>query len=172
MSDPKINLMQAKQYDTDAFRKELTDLFHVCRIMKENMPASGTHNSDPWDFVEAALNKAKKPAFIKHGVYYFNVRCNEHHPDMDAHFQPFLDPLLLGDSVGLSISRSSSSSVVDHNDDTEEDGFGGLDNSSLSSAGGGCSCHNRDSTARKRLASKSVASNYDSECCQHEKEET
>ena len=78
MSDPKINLMQAKQYDTDAFCKKLT--------------ASGTHDSDPWNFVEAAMNKANKPALIKHGVYYFYVRCNEH-PDMDAHFQPFLEIL-------------------------------------------------------------------------------
>ena len=157
MSDPEINLMQTKQYDTDAFRKKLTDLFHVRRIMKENMTASGTHDSDPWNFVEAAMNKAKKPALTKLGVYYFYVRCNEH-PDMDAHFQPFLDPMLLGDTVGLSISRSSSSSVVDHYHDVEEDGFGGLDTSSLSSAGGGRSCHDGDGTVRKRLTSESVAS--------------
>ncbi len=68
------------------------------------------------------MNKAKKPAFIKLGVYYLYVRCNEH-PNMDAHFQPFLDPMLLGDTVGLSISRSSSSSVVDHDNDAEEDGL-------------------------------------------------
>jgi hypothetical protein len=157
MSDPEINLMQTKQYDTDAFRKKLTDLFHVRRIMKENMTASGTHDSYPWNFVEAAMNKAKKPALTKLGVYYFYVRCDEH-PDMDAHFQPFLDPMLLGDTVGLSISRSSSSSAVDHNDDREEDGFGGLDTSSLSSTGGGPSSHDAASAARKRSADKSVSS--------------
>ena len=71
MSDPKINLMQTKQYETDAFRKKVTDLFHVRRIMKENMTASGTHNSDTLNFVEAAMNKAKKPALTKFGVYSF-----------------------------------------------------------------------------------------------------
>ena len=159
MSDPEINLMQMKQHDTDAFRKKLTDLFHVRRIMKENMTTSAAHDSDSWNFVEAAMNnKAKKPALTKFGVYYFYVRCDEH-PNMDAHFQPFLDPMLLGDTVGLSISRrSSSSSAVDHNDDQEEDGFGGLDTSSLSSAGGGPSCHDAASAARKRSANKSVAS--------------
>lgn len=154
ISDPEINIMQTKQYDTDAFRKKISDLFHVRRIMKENMTASGTHDSNPWNFVEGAMNKAKKPALTKLGVYYFYVRCNEH-PDMDAHFQPFLDPLLLGDTVSLNISRSSSSSSV-----VEEDGFGGLDTSSLSSAGGGRSSNNgADSTDRKRsAASKSVSS--------------
>ena len=30
--------------------------------MKENMTASGTHDSDPWNFVKASMHAAKKPA--------------------------------------------------------------------------------------------------------------
>ena len=79
--DPEINLLAVNQFDTDAFRKKITDLFQVCLIMKENMTACGTHDSNLWDFVEAPMNTAKKHFFTKLGVYYFHVRCNEH-PDL------------------------------------------------------------------------------------------
>ncbi len=70
-SDPEINLLAVTQFDTDAFRKKITDLFHVRRIMKENMTASGTHDSDPcWNFVEAAMHAAKRPSLTKLGVYF------------------------------------------------------------------------------------------------------
>jgi hypothetical protein len=41
--------------------------------MKENMTASGTHDSSPWNFVKAAMHAAKKPSLTKLGVYYFYV---------------------------------------------------------------------------------------------------
>ena len=80
--DPEINLLAVNQFDTDAFRKKITDLFHVHCIIKDNMTASGTHDSNPWKFVEAAMNKAKKPGLKKLGVNYFYVGCNEH-PNLD-----------------------------------------------------------------------------------------
>jgi hypothetical protein len=64
-SDPEINLLLITQFDTDEFWKKITDLFHVHRIMKENMTASGTHDSDPWSFVEAAMHAAEKPSLTK-----------------------------------------------------------------------------------------------------------
>ena len=122
-SDPETNLLLVTQFDTDAFRKKITDLFHVRRVMKENMTASGTHDSDPWNFVEAAMHAAKKPSLTKLGVYYFYVRCEEH-PDMDSQFQPFLDSTLLGDTV-----------LLTSGEDNEEDEVN--ETSSLSSCGGG-----------------------------------
>ena len=113
VEDPEINLLAVTQFDTDAFRKKITDLFHVRRIMREHMTASGTHDSDPWNFVEAAINKAKKPGLTKLGVYYFYVRCNDH-PDLDSQFQPFLHSMLRGDTVTLLASD-------DENEDNEDD---------------------------------------------------
>jgi len=132
ISDPEINLLVVTQFDTEAFRKKITDLFHIRRIMKENMTASGTHDSDPWNFVETAMNAGKKTGLTKLGVYYFYVRCNEH-PDMDSQFQPFLDPMLLGDTVVLTTG--------DDNDTENED-----EDSSLSSSGA--------AAARKRVAAE------------------
>ena len=101
LEDEEINLLEVSQFDTEAFRKKITDLFHVRRIMIENMTTSGKHDSDPWNFVEAAMNKAKKSGLTKLSVYYFYVRCNEH-PNLDSQFQPFLDSILRGDTVALS----------------------------------------------------------------------
>ncbi len=111
--DPEINLLAVNQFDTDAFWKKITDLFHVRCIIKDNMTVSGTHDSNPWKFVEAAMNKAKKPGLTKLGVNYFYVVCHEH-PDLDSQFQPFLDSMLHGDSDTLTIG--------DENDDNEIDG--------------------------------------------------
>jgi hypothetical protein len=148
-SDPEINLLVVTQFDTDAFRKKITDLFHVRRIMKENMTASGTHDSDPWNFIEAAMHAAKKPSLTKLGVYYFYVRCEEH-PDMDSQFQPFLDSTLLGDTVQL-----TSGDENEEEDDSD-------DNSSLSSGGGHCTSsgavEHMKSRGLKRSASSITAS--------------
>jgi hypothetical protein len=118
--DHEINLLAVDQYETATFRKKITNLFHVRRVMKENMTVSGTHDSDPWNFVQAAMNKARKPGLTVLAVYYFYVRCNEH-PDLDDHFQPFLDKALLGDTV-----------LLDQDDDDDSMG-----SSSSSCAGAG-----------------------------------
>jgi hypothetical protein len=98
--DPEINLRSVNQFDTGAFRKKITDLFCIRRIMKDNMTVSGTHDSDPWNFVQSAVTKSKKYGLPLLAVYYFYIRCNEH-PDLDAKFQPFLDSGLIGDTVRL-----------------------------------------------------------------------
>jgi hypothetical protein len=72
------------------------DLFRVRRKIKYNMTQSGTHESDPWHFVENAL--LGTPGLNKISAYYFYQRCKAKY-DIDSNLQPFLDPAMKGDSV-------------------------------------------------------------------------
>ncbi|KAI2489793.1 hypothetical protein MHU86_24787 [Fragilaria crotonensis] len=98
VEDPEVNLLCVVQFDTEAFRKKILDLFRIRRKMKENMTVSGTHDSDPWNFVECAM--AGTQGFTKVAVYYFYQRC-EANSDIDSCFQPFLDTSIRGDTVSL-----------------------------------------------------------------------
>ena len=51
----EVDLAQFEQMETNAFQKKCLDLFKVWSIMKENMMKSGTHDSDPYNFVEVAM---------------------------------------------------------------------------------------------------------------------
>lgn len=81
--DPEVNLLCVVQFDTEAFRKKILDLFRICRKMKENMTVSGTHDSNPWNFVECAM--AGTRGFTKVAVYYFYQRC-EANSNIDSCF--------------------------------------------------------------------------------------
>jgi hypothetical protein len=96
--DSDINLLCVDQFETEAFRKKIMDLFKIRRKMKQNMTESGTHDSDPWNFVECAMSGIS--GFTKMGVYYFYQRC-EANIDIDGYFQPFLDLSMRGDTVSL-----------------------------------------------------------------------
>lgn len=96
--DPEINLLCIVQFDTEAFRKKILDLFRIRRKMKENMTVSGTHDSDPWNFVECAM--AGTRGFSKVAVYYFHQGCQAN-SDIDSCFQRFLDTSIRGDTVSL-----------------------------------------------------------------------
>jgi hypothetical protein len=56
-----------------------------------------------WNFVETAMEKIPNAGFTKSSVYYFYKRC-ESFPDIDAHFQSFLDADLIGDSASFGSS--------------------------------------------------------------------
>jgi hypothetical protein len=60
------------------------------------MTVSGTHESDPWHFVENAM--LGTTGLNKILVYYFYQRC-EQNKDIDSDFQPFLDMSMKGNSV-------------------------------------------------------------------------
>jgi hypothetical protein len=94
--DPDINLFSVDQTDTKAFTKKIMSLFAVRRKMQYNMTVSGTHESDPWHFVENAM--LGTTGLNKISVYYFYQRC-EQNKDIDSNFQPFLDMSMKGDSV-------------------------------------------------------------------------
>jgi hypothetical protein len=96
--DTDINLLCVDQFETEAFRKKIMDLFKIRRKMKQNMTESGTHDSDPWNFVECAMSGIS--GFTKMSVYYFYQRCEEN-IDIDGYFQPFLDVSIRGDTVSL-----------------------------------------------------------------------
>jgi hypothetical protein len=57
VSDLDVDLSNnVDQYSTKVFRKRIMDLFKVRRKMKKNMtPESGTHDRDPWKFLENAM---------------------------------------------------------------------------------------------------------------------
>ena len=66
--------------------------------MKENMTKSGTHDSDPYNFVEVAMRGFMGLTPIS--VFYFYKWCDEH-PDIDSVFQPFMNDALKGNSITL-----------------------------------------------------------------------
>jgi hypothetical protein len=66
--------------------------------MKENMTVSGTHDTDPWNFVECAMAGTREFTEVK--VYYFYQRC-EANSNIDSCFQPFLDTSIRGNTVSL-----------------------------------------------------------------------
>jgi hypothetical protein len=81
------------------YKKRVNLLFHIRRKMKENITKLGTHDSDPWNFVDVAMNKVPGGRRLsKVGVLYFYRRCEEF-PDVDSSFQTFLDHGLKGLTV-------------------------------------------------------------------------
>ena len=100
VEDPGINLSCLLPFDTEAFRMKILELFKIRRKVKENMTVSGTHDSDPWNFVECAMTGMTK-GFTKIAVYYFYKGCEAADKDVDSCFQPFLDTAIRGDTVSL-----------------------------------------------------------------------
>ena len=61
--------------------------------MKKNMMKSGTHDSDPYNFVEVAMGGFMGLTPIS--MFYFYKWCDKH-PDIDSVFQPFMNDALKG----------------------------------------------------------------------------
>ena len=97
-TNEEVNLAQFEQMEMNAFQKKCLDLFKVRSIMKENMTKSGTHDSDPYNFVEIAMRGFTGLTPIS--VFYFYKQCDEH-PDIDLVFQPFMNDDLKGNSITL-----------------------------------------------------------------------
>ena len=68
---------------------------------------SGTHDSDPYNFVEVAMRGFMGLTPIL--VFYFYKRCDEH-PDTDLVFQPFMNDALKGNSITLETGDDDDSS--------------------------------------------------------------
>ena len=94
-----INLLEVNQFETQTFRSKVLMLFKMRRTIQQNMSVSGTHNHVVWDFVEGALQKKGSSGITKIALYYFYMRCEEV-PDIDSHFQPFMDASMIGDTSG------------------------------------------------------------------------
>ncbi len=105
--DQEINLLVVTQLTTDAFCNKITKLFKMRRTMKQNMTVSGAHNSDPWNFVRSALSVKGSSGITKISLYYFYMRC-EAITGIDASFQPYWDPVFVGDSVACRSEDASS----------------------------------------------------------------
>ena len=60
------------------------------------MTKSGTHDNNPFNFVEVAMREFH--GFTPIAVYYFFTRCEEH-LDIDSIFQPTMDKRLKGNSL-------------------------------------------------------------------------
>ena len=94
----EVNLAQFEQMEMNAFLKKCLDLFKVWSIMKKNMMKSGTHDSDPYNFVEVAMRSFTGLTPIS--VFYF-YKWRDEHPDIDSIFQPFMNDALKGNSITL-----------------------------------------------------------------------
>jgi hypothetical protein len=96
VSDLDVDLSNVDQYSTKVFQKRIIDLFKVRRKMKKNMTEYGTHDSDPWHFLENAMLGTS--GLNKILAYFFYQQCEANH-DIDSNFQPFMDSAMKGDSV-------------------------------------------------------------------------
>lgn len=115
MNSKEFNLKQVDHLQTDAFRKKITTLFKIRRVIKANMTQSGTHDNEAWNFVQAAMKGMS--GVTKEGAYYFYLRC-EATPGIDAHFQPFMPSHLKGSSVAIGDDGNEG------NDDEDNDSWG------------------------------------------------
>ena len=78
------------------------------------MTVSGTHDNEPWNFVECAM--AKVPGgFTKITVYFFYKQC-EACDGIDSVFQPFSDSSMVGNTTTSLGNNSDSDSRQEHND--------------------------------------------------------
>ena len=82
-TNEEVDLAQFEQMEMNAFQKKCLDLFKVRSVMKENMTKSGTHDSDPYNFVKVAMRGFTGLTPIS--VFYFYKWCDEH-PDIDLVF--------------------------------------------------------------------------------------
>ena len=96
-TDREINLRQVNQFEISTFRGKVLILFKMRQSIQQNMSVSGIHNHVLWDFVEGALQKKGSSGVTKIALYYFYIRC-EQVPDIGAHFQPFMDATMIGDT--------------------------------------------------------------------------
>ena len=95
-TDKSINLSLVNQLKTQVVSKsKVLTLFKMKQTIQENMSVSGTYNHVVWDFVEGALQKRGSSSVTKIALYYFFMRC-EQIPDINAHFQPFMDTCMIG----------------------------------------------------------------------------
>ena len=97
-TNEEVDLAQFEQMEMNAFQKKCLDLFEVWSIMKENMTKSGTHDSDPYNFVEVAMRGFTGLTPIS--VFSFYKWCYEH-PDIGLVFQLFMNDDLKGNSITL-----------------------------------------------------------------------
>jgi hypothetical protein len=115
-----INLQNVMQFDRDAFQKKITNLFKIRKAMIDNMTKSGTHDNNPWNFVEAAMRQY--PGFTKISVYYFYMRCEEN-PGVEGQFITFLDETIKGDTTSLCSPDGLLKSSGNKKREVEEDGM-------------------------------------------------
>ena len=97
-TNEEVDLAQFEQMEMNPVQKKCLDLFIVWSIIKENMMKSGTHDSDPYNFVEVAIRGFMGLTPIS--VFYFYKQCDEH-PDIDLVFQLFMNDALKGNSITL-----------------------------------------------------------------------
>jgi hypothetical protein len=88
----------------------MLDLVKIRQIMKENMTVSGTHDNEPWNFVECAMTKVQ--GFTKIAVYYFYKRC-EVCDEIESVFQPFLEPAFAGAQPPLLAAMTMTRTMVE-----------------------------------------------------------
>ena len=69
----EIDLEQFEMMETAAYRKKIIDLFEIQCIMK-NMTKSGTHDNDPFNFVEVAMRNSMDLYLLPFIIFSQDVR--------------------------------------------------------------------------------------------------
>ena len=92
------DLHDAELMTADVMRKKITELFRIRRQVQKNMTQSGTHESDPFDFMQVATHSLAISGTPPLASYYFFLRCDEN-PEIDIAHQDSLDPEMEGSTV-------------------------------------------------------------------------
>ncbi len=103
-NNPNVNLMFVDRLSPDAFCTNIGILFKIRHSIKDTMQKSRAEDKDPWNFVNAAMEKSTR--MTKVAVYYFYMRC-EHTPDLDSGFMPYLDKSLIPPSIAVGETASN-----------------------------------------------------------------
>ena len=106
-----LDLNDAEIMTAEVMRKKVSDLFKIRKVVQKNMTQSGTHESDPYDFMEHAIRKSSVSRCPPLAAFYFFIRCDDN-PEIDAATQDCLDIEMEG-----STSESFIDSVVPRSTD-------------------------------------------------------
>ena len=96
----EIKSVRLQEFDimsSSAIKKKVNQLLKVRKQLQKNMTISGEHDSNPYNFVEVAMNSIGKNGLSLLGCYYFFKRC-EDNPEVDVCFSQEMDDALKGNT--------------------------------------------------------------------------
>ena len=76
----EIKSVKLQEFDimsSSAIKKKVNQLLKVRKQIQKNMTISGEHDSNPYNFVEVAMNSIGKNGLSLLGCYYFFKRCED-----------------------------------------------------------------------------------------------
>jgi hypothetical protein len=93
-----LDLNVFDRVDSNVVKKKFYQLMKVRKQIQKYMTVSGEHDSDPYNFVEAAMKRVGGCAQLTViGVYYFHTLCDQN-IQIDAPFVDTMDESLMGNT--------------------------------------------------------------------------